>query len=514
MNPLLAELAAREAMKRDVQPFVYRYFAHLNLIPCWFHRLLADALIQFVDDVENRRSPRLIIEAPPRHTKSVFTTRGFVPWVLAKHPTWDLIVANSTQRLADYFGRDIQRVTGDPEYHAAFPDAIPSKEANAVNYAMNASRGQYMLIGAGGKLPGFGGKILVADDIVAGREMAESETQMEALWDWFNGDFMNRVAPGGGVIIMATRWAPKDITGRVLEADKKGKWKRLSFPALAEHDEPHRKAGEALQPEWYTKEMLEEERDRLIASGKERDWISLYQQRPANASGNFFKSQHFIWRDVERIPAPDAEDTHWYLGVDFAASVKKTADCRSLVPIGVNNDGFYYFGPDPLNGRYSPNEFVELILDKVEKYRPLKLLCEKGPLDAVYGPLLRDAMQRRKVYVTIEAVNKGEKWIVAAPMQARMESSKVIFPDNQTYRLIVAPQFLNFTPGADGEDDIVDAAAKVFSALDKLRAPAPKPQAQKPDPVKEDKEHWAQIDKYARGATSEHAPRRLNGAKY
>jgi len=307
----------------------------------------------------------------------------------------------------------------------------------------------------------------------------------------------------------------RDITGRILAADTRKRWKRLSFPALAEQDEQFRKAGEPLQPDWYTKEMLEEERDRLIASGKERDWISLFQQRPANASGNFFKSSHFVWRDVERIPAPDAEDTHWYLGVDFAASTRATADCRALVPIGVNNDGFYYFAPDILNGRYSPNEFVKLIVDKIETYRPLKLFCEKGPLDAVYGPLLRDEMNRRKVYCAIESVNKGEKWVVAAPMQARMEASKVIFPDNQTYRLIVAPQFLNFVPGADGEDDIIDAASKVFSALDKLRAPAPKPTESKPDPVKEDKDHWAQIDKYARGATTNpFAPARLNGGKY
>ncbi len=471
--------------------------------------------MQFVDDVEHKRGPRLIIEAPPRHSKSLFTTRGLVPWILAKHPEWDIIVANSTQKLADYFGRDIQRVMNDPEYQAAFPQSVLRKDSNAIDFATTVSNGQYKLVGAGGKLPGFGGRVLINDDLVGGREMAESETQMEALWNWFNGDMMNRVAPGGGIIVMATRWAVNDLTGRILAADHKKKWKVISFPAIAEQDEPYRKAGEALQPAWYPLHVLEEERDRLIAVGKERDWLSLFQQRPTNRSGNFFKAEHFIWRDVERIPKPDAEDTHWYLGVDFAASTKATADCRALVPIGVNNDGFYYFGPDPLNGRYSPNEFVKLIIDKVEKYHPLKLYCEKGPLDAVYGPLLRDEMKRRNVYVTIEPVKSGEKWVVAAPMQARMEASKVIFPDNQFYRLQLAPQFLNFTPGADGDDDMVDASAKVFSALDKLRAPAPKPVEAKPDPIKEDRDHWAKIDKYARGVTTNpFAPTRLNGAKY
>lgn len=356
---------------------------------------------------------------------------------------------------------------------------------------------------------------LINDDLVGGREMAESETQMDALWNWFNGDMMNRVAPGGGVIVMATRWSLTDLTGRILAADHKKKWKVLSFPAIAEKDEQYRKAGEALQPEWYPLHVLEEERDRLIAVGKERDWLSLFQQRPTNQSGNFFKSSHFVWRDVERIPTPAAEDTHWYLGVDFAASTKSTADCSAVVPIGVNNDGFYYFGPDPLHARISAMELVDKILDKVEKYKPIKLICEKGPLDAVFAPLLKTRMRERKVFVTIEAISRrAEKYVVAAPMQARMEASKVIFPDNQFYRLTLVPQFLNFTPGADGEDGLIDAAANVFSALDKLHAPAPKPPEAKPDPVKEDRDHWATIDKYARGGTSNTSLRRLNGAAY
>lgn len=516
----IAELAARQVLRSDLAAFVYRYFSDYAIIPCWFHQTLAATLAKFMREVEERKSPRLIIEAPPRHSKSLFTTRGFVPWLLANHPKWDVIVATSSQTLANYFGKDVQRCMSDPTYAAAFPEAAPDPKTFAVDFGATVSKGQYKLVGAGTKLPGFGGKVLIADDILGGRAIAESETEMESLWSWFNGDFMNRVSPGGGVIVMNTRWAVNDITGRIMEADGKRKagrkWTRVSFPALALHDEPHRKAGEALQPEWYTKEMLEEERDRLINSGKERDWLSLFQQTPTNETGDFFKAQHLNFHPVDTIPQANDPSVHWYLGVDFAASTKATADCRAVTPIGVHNNGFYYFAPDLYAGRESPKAFVSRIVNLAEKYNVLKIVCEKGPLDAVYAPLLKEEMARRRRYFTIEPISHpAAKYVVATPMQAMMEAHKVIWPDTLQFRTIVAPQFLNFSPSAQNqEDDIIDAAAKVFSLINTLRPPAPKVEPAPRSAVEEDRDRWKEIMKHHGGRKTADQFRKLNGDKY
>ena len=504
------ELARRELARRDILSFIPRVFPDLDFN--WYHRELADALNQFVLDVEQKKSPRLLISAPPRHSKSLFTTRGLTPWILGRHPNWESIVATSTQDLADYFGVEVRRICNDPEYHALFPDFEIDKSSNAVSHLATLKHGGYKLVGVGGGLPGRGAHVLICDDLLASREDAQSAKVMDGIWSWFNSVAMNRLSPGGGVIVMNTRWEIDDVIGRVMASDTKNKWKVLSYAALAEEDEKHRKKGEALHPERYTREMLEAERDRLTSVGKERDWVSLYQQRPMKESGGFFKAENLSFIPVKDYPNP--KDLNWFIGTDFAASVKKTSDKTSLVPFGIDRKGDIYLAPDAVLERLDSLAAVHRLVDLIRKYRPMWVASEKGPLNSAYGPLLRSAMREKNVFATIREISRSQgKYVYATPVQARMQGRRLHFPDTQFYRLTVAPQFLNFVPGNDNqEDDFIDGLANGVFHLDQLpRAPG-EPEKKELSPIEEEAATWKRIARNNAGRVVDKVPfRHLNG---
>ena len=135
--------------------------------------------------------------------------------------------------------------------------------------------------------------------------MFDLVTAVDAHFWWPNlpGDMREvfRVLKPGGTLIfiaeiykgantMAAKLAGEyaSRTGMTLlsvDEHRREGWEVLSMPAIAERDEPYRKAGEALWPERFP--VLELELIRRESSGAV--WAALYQQRPATAEGSIFK---------------------------------------------------------------------------------------------------------------------------------------------------------------------------------------------------------------------------------
>lgn len=131
---------------------------------------------------------------------------------------------------------------------------------------------------------------LIIDDPFKDRASADSPTIRQNVWDWYTSTLYTRLAPGGGILVINTRWHMADLSGRLLEAAARGEgdhWRVVNFPAIATEDEPHRRAGEALHPERYPLEQLLAIKKALGT----RDWEALYQQRPTPDGGNIFKAE-------------------------------------------------------------------------------------------------------------------------------------------------------------------------------------------------------------------------------
>ena len=140
------------------------------------------------------------------------------------------------------------------------------------------------------------------DDPVKDRAEANSATIRNSIWDWYTSTAYTRLSPGGGVIVMATRWNLDDLIGRLIENMNTGAgdtFTVINYPAIAENDEPHRNKGEALHPERYDLSQLEKIR-KTIGS---RDWAALYQQHPIPDGGSIFKAEWIkYWTDTS-VPA-------------------------------------------------------------------------------------------------------------------------------------------------------------------------------------------------------------------
>ena len=170
----------------------------------------------------------------------------------------------------------------------------------------------------GGALTGRGFNVGIIDDPTKGRKEADSRGYLDDQWTFYKGTFIDRQEPGAGILVMSTRWAVNDMTGRLLEEmgledEDVDKWRVLSIAAQAEPGMPDplgRQPGEFL-----VGRFSEAQWRRRKANTPEREWLAKYQQRPAPAEGAIFHPyEQFLF-----TPPPLEEDEATpYRGPRFA----------------------------------------------------------------------------------------------------------------------------------------------------------------------------------------------------
>lgn len=266
----------------------------------WVHRKICQKLEEFSAAVARGESPRLMLMMPPRHGKSMIASERFPVWHLGQHPDHQIVVASYGQKLSNRFSKRARALARDPELHSFFPGLELDPDKQAIEEWETLEGGGYKAVGVGGALTGSGAHILVIDDPHKDREEADSETMRDKVWDWYTDTASTRLAPGGGIIVIMTRWHEDDLCGRLLKAadspdENAERWEVLRFPAIAEEDEEFRREGEPLHAERYPLKALLRIRARNL-----RTWLALYQQRPTAPEGNLLKRDK--WKLYRVLP--------------------------------------------------------------------------------------------------------------------------------------------------------------------------------------------------------------------
>lgn len=467
----------------------------------WVHREITDLLDAFIEAVERKLAPRLIIQLPPRIGKSEIVSRKFPAYALGKHPEWEIVCATYNQDLANDFGRDVRVVFRDPLYAELFPDAKIREDSNAIDDMKLEARGSYKAVGIGGALTGRGAHILVIDDPVKNREDADSELIREHTWKWYQTVGRTRLAPGGGIILCQTRWHEEDLAGKILLQEKVNpagdRWHVYSYPAIATEDEPNRKAGEALHPErWPLHEY-----EKLRATLDPREWSALYQQNPTPPEGIAFK------RDWFRYEVPP-KNLNWYLTTDFAIGEKETNDYTVIWPFAVDDQDTIFFGV-PIRARLGSMEITEKICDTLYANPTLQMAIENVHISKTLGPYLRKRMQERNLYTEAWGYTASrDKLARSASLRGRLQQGKVRF--HPLTKNLIEEEFIPFPAGR--HDDAVDAASVGMLMLDAImRAPgAPPPPAEGPPKWSME---WMQQRIKSTDSERKHVPRHLNGSE-
>lgn len=287
---------------------------------------------------------RLIIEAPPRHGKTLKVSRLFPCWYLARNPNHRMMLVSYGDSLSRKNGRAVRNFTNSVPFRDLTSDVRLAKDSKAANsWNIQDFEGGLEALGIGGAATGVGANGLIIDDAVKNRAEAESPTMRKKTYDAFKDDLSTRLEPAAFIIIMMQRWHEDDLTGAVLRDMADEGWYRLRFPAICPDvgadneiagDYPEwRQPGEALWPKRFPIGALIKIKNRLGAYA----WSGQYDQNPTPSEGGIYKRKWFKPR-LRRAPQLRRIVRYW----DLAMSEKTTADFTAGVKLGIGTDEHRY----------------------------------------------------------------------------------------------------------------------------------------------------------------------------
>jgi predicted phage terminase large subunit-like protein len=310
----------REAAQQDFMKFVGEMWP--GFINGAHHKVMA----QKFQDIAEGKCRRLIINMPPRHTKSEFASYLLPAWFLGKFPGKKIIQCSNTAELAVGFGRKVRNLVGSEQYARIFPNVSLRSDSKAAGRWSTNSNGEYFAIGVGGTVTGKGADLLIIDDPHSEQEAAIANTNPEVydkVYEWYGSGPRQRLQPGGSIIVVMTRWSKRDLTGKILKSsiERDGDtWEIIDFPAILP-------SGKALWPQFWRLEELQALKEELPVS----KWNAQYQQQPTSEEGALVKREWWQEWTLEKPPVCEYIIQSW----DTAYTKNERSDYSACTTWGV-----------------------------------------------------------------------------------------------------------------------------------------------------------------------------------
>jgi predicted phage terminase large subunit-like protein len=297
VQALLEDLEKANMVENCQQSFMS--FVH-QVWPNFIHGAHHEKMAAAFERVARGEVKRLIINMPPRHTKSEFASYLLPAWFLGKYPQKKVIQTSHTAELAVGFGRKVRNLVDSDAYKSVFPDMGLQSDSKAAGRWNTNKGGDYFAIGVGGAVTGKGADILIIDDPHSEQEAALAEVNPEIYdktYEWYTSGPRQRLQPGGAIVVVMTRWSKRDLTGRVLKSAAQRNdegWEVIEFPALLP-------SGRPLWPEFWSKSEL----DALKLELPNSKWMAQYQQQPTSEESAIIKREW--WQKWEKDNPPSCE---------------------------------------------------------------------------------------------------------------------------------------------------------------------------------------------------------------
>ena len=411
------------------------------------HQIMADAF----ERVASGDLKRLIINMPPRHTKSEFASYLLPSWFLGKNPAKKIIQTAHTAELAVGFGRKVRNLVSSEAYSKVFDTKLSSDSKAAGRWNTDAG-GDYFAIGVGGAVTGKGADVLIIDDPHSEQEARQNNPAVfDGVYEWYTSGPRQRLQPGGAIIIVMTRWSKRDLTGQILKnSEKEGvnDWEVIEFPAILP-------SGTPLWPSFWKKEELEAIKAEIPAA----KWEAQYQQNP---TGN---ESAIIKRDMWRIWAEETPPPCDYLiqSWDTAFEKNNRADYSACTTWGV------FQHPDT-QGNLKPNiivldsfkqrmEFPELkqkALEMWKEWNPDTLIIEKK---AAGAPLIYE-LRMMGIPLQEFTPSKGNDKIARVNAISDLFASGVVWCPETRWADELMEELAAFPYGDN--DDLVDSTSQAL----------------------------------------------------
>lgn len=416
------------------------------------HQIMAETF----DRVISGECKRVIINMPPRHTKSEFASFMLPAKYLGHYPHKKILQLSHNADLATGFGRRVRDLIDTPQYQDIFSTRLKSDQKAAGRWNTDQA-GSYVSMGIGGRLAGIGADLLIIDDPHSEQEYIQAiggdASAFDKAYEWYQTGPRQRLQPGAAIVVVMTRWHLKDLTGRLIkrmvQGDQVDQWEVIEFPALLpDTDNP-------LWPEYWSYDELVATRNELTP----QQWSAQYLQNPTAEEGALVKREW--WQIWQREDPPECDFV--ILSLDSAHTVKSTSDYSAFTLWGV-------FYKTDLEGIKRPNiilldawraklEFPELKKEAMEWYTdraPDAFIIEAK---ASGLPLIQE-LRRMGIPVQDFTPTRGNDKIVRVNAITDLFASSVVWRPDTRWAEEVVEEFAAFPAG--DHDDYVDSSTQAL----------------------------------------------------
>ena len=435
-----AEKKIQNKAKNDFLSFVKCVWP--DFIEGAHHRHVAEKF----NKIANGEIKRLIVNMPPRHTKSEFASFLLPSWMVGRNPKLKIIQATHTGELAIRFGRKAKHLIDSEEYKKIFITKL-QEDSKAAGRWETAQGGEYFAAGVGGAITGRGADLLIIDDPHSEQD-AMSETKLESAYEWYTSGPRQRLQPGASIVLVMTRWSTKDLTSMLLKNQKEVKadqWEVVEFPAIMEDGKP-------MWPEYWNQDELEKVKATLPVA----KWNAQWMQHPTSEEGAIIKREW--WRKWKNDWIPKLQ--HVIQSYDTAFLKKETADYSAITTWGV----FYLNEDSPLNlilldslkGRYEFPELRRRALEQYKYWTPETVIIESK----ASGLPLTHELRQMDIPVVNFTPSKGNDKHVRVNSVAPLFESGIIWAPEQKFAEEVIEECAAFPYG--DRDDLVDSTTQAI----------------------------------------------------
>ena len=436
------ELHQREELQTSFLDFVRHVWP--SFIAGDHHKIFGEKL----ERVARGELKRLIVNMPPRHTKSEFASYLFPAWVMGQKPQTKIIQATHTAELAVGFGRKVKNLLDSEIYRDVFPDIQLARDAKASGRWSTDMGGEYYAVGVGGALAGRGADLCIIDDPVSEQD-ALSPAALDNIYEWYTSGPRQRLQPGGAIIIVMTRWSIRDLTAKVLQKQAEGgadQWEVVEFPAIFPETD------NVLWPEFWSRDEL----DGVRASIPVAKWNAQYLQNPTAEEGAIIKREWWNVWDHDDPPVVD----YVIQSYDTAFTKSERADYSAITTWGVfypdEGDEAAIILLDSEKGRWEFPELKDAAMRLYEEFEPDMVLIEQK---ASGTPLTQDL---RKMGIPVSGFTPGRgadkfsRMNACAPV---FESGMVWCPDTRWAEEVIE-ECASFPNGE--HDDLADSMTQAI----------------------------------------------------
>ena len=444
LQVLHAEKKIQNKAKNDFLSFVKCVWP--DFVEGSHHRHIADKFNKLATGEINR----LIINMPPRHTKSEFASYLLPAWMVGRDPKLKIIQATHTAELAIRFGRKAKNLIDSENYRKIFKTALQEDSKAAGRWETSAG-GEYFAAGVGGAITGRGADLLIIDDPHSEQD-AMSKVSLERAYEWYTSGPRQRLQPGGKIILVMTRWSNKDLTGKLIQNQKEAKadqWHVVEFPAILDQGS---KEERPVWPEYWKLDELQKVQATL-PTGK---WNAQWMQNPTAEEGAILKREWWRTYTGEEIP----QLSHVIQSYDTAFLKKETADYSAITTWGIfypsEDEGANLILLDAIKGRYEFPELRRLALEQYEYWKPESVIVEAK----ASGLPLTYELRRMDIPVVNFTPSKGNDKHARVNAVAPLFESGMIWAPKQKFAEEVIEECASFPYG--DHDDLVDSTTQAI----------------------------------------------------